>query len=199
MAYAQRDFSTALDKLDLADHIHPEVQDTWSMRGAIYAEQRAFEKAEDAFQHAAKLAPENFWPRYNLAQLLFMQKKYGEAEAAFERLGADPKHRELVQFKLIILDILQNQLDKAQVVLQSMKEPSDTAAYYFAHAGWDFAHKNQREGEYWVVTGMRIFGVERCYSYYDVLADLGWVSKRTANTTGVPPLSLPMATPAVLP
>ena len=199
VAYAQRDFPVALEKLELADQIHPGVQDTWSMRGAIYAEQRAYEKAEDAFDHASALAPENFWPRYNLAQLLFMQKKYAAAEAAFEKLGDDPQHRELVQFKLILLDLIQNNPGKASVVLQSMKEPSDTAAYYFAHAAWEFAHQNQREGQYWVVTGIKIFGLERCYSMYDALADLGYVSKRTAKMTGIPPLSLPMATPAVLP
>lgn len=198
-AYSQRDFPDALEKLDAAEQIQPGIPDTWSMRGAIYAEQRAFEKAEDAFDHASQLSPNAFWPRYNLAQLLFMQKKYGEAEAAFEKLVSDPDHRELVQFKLILLDLLQGNRDKAQTVLRSMKEPSDTAAYYFAQAAWEFSHQDRKQADYWVATGVKIFGIERCYSLYDALADIGWVAKRTAKMTGLPPLSLPMATPQLSP
>jgi tetratricopeptide (TPR) repeat protein len=60
-AYATRDFSKALDKLDIADKIQPEIPDTWNLRGAIYAEQHAFEKAQDAFEKAAKLNPDDFY------------------------------------------------------------------------------------------------------------------------------------------
>lgn len=199
LAYAQRDFQGALEKLELAEQIHPGIQDTWSMRGAIYAEQRAYEKAEDAFEHAEKLAPDNFWPRYNLAQLLFMQKKYAEAQGAFEKLEGDPEHRELVQYKVILLALLQGDTGKAEAVLGSMKEPSDTAAYYFAHAACEFARQNRTQGEYWVAAGIKIFGIERCYSLYDSLADLGWVEKRNAKSARIPSISLPMATPSVLP
>ena len=46
-AFSNRDFSKALDKLDFADQIQADVPDTWGMRGAIYAEQHAYEKAGD--------------------------------------------------------------------------------------------------------------------------------------------------------
>lgn len=199
-AYARRDFPAALEGLDAAEQIHPEVPDTWSMRGAVYAEQRAYEKAEDAFTHAARLAPKGFWPRYNLAQLLFVEKKYGEAEAAFEKLLAGPgSQRELVQFKLVLLDLLQGKAGPAQKVLAAMKDPSDTVAYYFAHAAWEFAHDDQKQGKYWVMTGIKIFGLERSYPFYDALADVGWVKKRTAGGVPAPAMTLPMATPAVSP
>ena len=68
----------------MADQIAPNIPDTWNLRGAIYAEEHDYEKAEDAFEKAGKLKPGDFWPKYNIAELMLMQKKYGPAAAAFE-------------------------------------------------------------------------------------------------------------------
>jgi tetratricopeptide (TPR) repeat protein len=197
-AYARRDFSTALDKLDIADQIAPNIPDTWNMRGAIYAEQHAFEKAEDAFEKAGQLTPGDFWPQYNIAELLLMQKKYGPAAAAFEKLEVYGGHEELVQFKIVFSNLLQGNTEAAKPVLDAMKFPCDTPAYYFAHAAWGFANKDQKEGNYWTGAGLRVFGLERCVSYYDAMAQVRWVPMR--NTDGsVPQASILSAMPSATP
>ena len=181
VAYANRDFSKALDQLDIADQIQPDIPDTWNMRGAIYAEQHAFEKAEDAFEKAGKLNPGDFWPRYNLAQLLLMQKKFGEAAAAFQKLMIYGGHEELVQFKIVFADLLAGKPDEAKPVLDAMKFPSDTPAYYFAHAAWGFARKDEKEGNYWTGAALKVFGIGQTVSFYDSLAGVGWVGARGAD------------------
>ena len=197
-AYGDRDFTRALAKLDLADQIQPNIPDTWNMRGAIYAEQHAFEKAGDAFEKAAKLNPGDFWPHYNLAHLLLMQKRYDEAAAAFQKLSIYGGHDELVQFKIVLADLLDGKPDNAKPVLDAMKFPSDTPAYYFAHAAWGFAHKDQKEGNYWTASGLKIFGLAQCASFYDGLAGIGWVPTRKADGS-IPEqtdlTALPAATP----
>ena len=199
-AYSSGSFDRALNKLDIADQIQPDVPDTWTMRGAIYAEQQAFDKAEDAFEKAATLNPGDFWAPYNLAELLLMQKKYGAAAAAFQKLTVYGGHDELVQFKIVFADVLDGKADDAKPVLDAMKFPSDTPAYYFAHAAWGFAHKDAREGNYWSATGLKVFGLERCISYYDALVGVGWLSVRNADGT-VPErtelATMPAATPAL--
>jgi tetratricopeptide (TPR) repeat protein len=199
-AYSQRDFSKALDKLDIADQIAPNIPDTWNMRGAIYAEQHAFEKAEDAFEKAGKLNPGDFWPQYNIAQLLLMQKKYGPAAEAFQKLSVYGGHEELVQFKLVYANLLLGNPDAAKPVLDAMKFPCDTPAYYYAHAAWAFSHKDQKEGNYWTAAGVKVFGLERCVSFYDSLEQANWVPMR--NTDGTIPMdqelsTLPSGTPGV--
>ena len=194
-AYARRDFQAALDRLDVADQIQPGLPDTWSMRGAIYAEQHAFEKAEDAFLNAKKADPRSFWPRYNLAQLLFMQKKFGPAAEAFAKLTGDKENGELAQFKEIISDLLQCDADKAKPVLDAMKFPSDTAAYYFAHAAWEFAHQDEKAGRGFVEDGLKIFGTEKCFPYHHALVEVGWIKKREAASAQAPGLALPVSTP----
>jgi tetratricopeptide (TPR) repeat protein len=201
-AYSQREFSTALDKLDLADQIAPNIPDTWNMRGAIYAEQHAFEKAADAFEKAGRLNPGDFWPPYNTAELLLMQKKYGPAADAFEKLEVYSGHEELVSFKIVFADLLNGKPDAAKPVLDGMKFPSDTPAYYFAHAAWGFAHKNLEEGYYWTRTGLKVFGLEKSVSFYDALAQVGWLKMRLTDGTVPPPpvelKSMPAGTPGLL-
>jgi tetratricopeptide (TPR) repeat protein len=197
-AYSERQFAAALDKLDLADQIAPNIPDTWNMRGAIYAEERAFEKAEDAFEKAGKLNPSDFWPQYNLAELLLLQKKYEAAVPAFQRLVMYEGHDELVQFKIVCAELLAGKPDAAKPVLDGMKFPSDTAAYYFAHAAWGFAHNDEKEGNSWTEDGLKVFGIEKCVSFYDSLVGVGWLPMRNADGSvpePTPGLLMPAVTP----
>jgi tetratricopeptide (TPR) repeat protein len=200
-AYLHRDFTAALSKLDVADQIAPNVPDTWSMRGAIYAEQHAYEKAGDAFTKAGELNPGDFWPPYNTAELLLLEKKYDDAAAAFEKLEVYGGHEELVQFKIVYADLLAGKPAAAKPVLDAMKFPSDTPAYYFAQSAWSFADKNEKEGFYWSHTGLKVFGIIACLPFYDALASVGWLPMRNADGSVPEPTtfssSLPAATPAL--
>jgi Flp pilus assembly protein TadD len=180
-AYSQRDFAKALEKLDIADQIAPNIPDTWSMRGAIYAEQHAYEKAEDAFEKEGKLLPGDFWPQYNAAELLLMEKKYAQAAAEFQGLVVYAGHEELVEFKVVYADLLQGNASAAKPVLDSMKFPSDSPAYYFAQAAWAFAHQDEKHGTYWVDAGLKVFGLQKCLAFYDALARAKWVAMRNAD------------------
>lgn len=180
-AYMARDFTEALDKLDVADQIAPNIPDTWSLRGAIYAEQHAYEKAGDAFEKAGELNPGDFWPPYNLAELLLIEKKYVDAAQAFEKLEVYKGNEELVQFKIVYAYLLAGKPDQAKPVLDAMKFPSDTPAYYYAQASWAYANKNQKEGDYWSKTGLKVFGFVKCISFYDALAKVGWLPMRNAD------------------
>jgi len=197
-AFMSKDYSKALDKLDMADQIQPNIPDTWRMRGAIYAQERAYEKAEDAFEKESKLNPGDFWGPYNLAELLLLQKKYAEAAVAFQRLQIYRGHEELVQFKVVLAKCLDGKPQEAKPMLDSMKFPGDTPAYYFAHAAWAFATKDVKEGYYWCESGVRIFGQDQCLSYYDAMVGPKWMPMR--NPDGTYPatsqsLALPSATP----
>lgn len=199
-AYMHRDFTGALTKLDLADQIAPNIPDTWSMRGAIYAEQHAFEKASDAFEKAAELNPGDFWPPYNMAELLLLEKKYIDAAQAFEKLEVYGGHLELVQFKIVFAYLLAGKPDAAKPVLDAMKFPSDTPAYYFAQSAWGYAHKDTKETFYWSNTGLKVFGLISCLPFYDALASAGWLPMR--NTDGSIPehtnlTALPAASPTL--
>jgi len=82
-----------------------------------------------------------------------------------------------VEFKVILTYVLEGDDARARAGLDAMKFPGDTAAYYFANAAWEFAHKEPDKGNNWVDRAIAIFGTERCAPFYDSLADFGWVER----------------------
>lgn len=182
-SYAARDFPAALRQLDEADAIKPGLPESLNLRGAVYTEQHQFDLARETFAKAIKVQPTAFWPKFNLAEISLMQKKTGEAREAFQKLRATGANGELVQFKIILTHLLDQDDASAQKALKQMKFPGDSAAYYFANAAWEFAHDNPGKGKDWMKSGIGIFGLSRCYSYYDSLADAGWVEKREQGST----------------
>jgi tetratricopeptide (TPR) repeat protein len=180
-AYMQSDFTTALKKLDDADQIAPNLPDTWSMRGAIYGSEKDYDKAQHAFENAARLNPGDFWPPYNLAELLLVEKKYAQAADAFSKLEVYSGHEELVQFKVVFADLLAGKPDAAKPVLDAMKMPSDTPAAYYAQSAWAFAHQDTKQGMYWSNAGLKAFNLQKCLPFYDALATQQWLPMRNKD------------------
>ena len=176
--YHQRDFDGALQRLNAAEKIQPGQPESANLRGAIFSEQHDFERAREEFERILKKAPSSFWPRYNLAEILLMQKKAAEARDAFAKLPPNPAYRELIEFKILITYLLEHEDAKAEAKLNSVRFPSDTAAYYFCHAAWELAHHEEEKGQGWIRSGLQIFGPARCAMLYDSLADMGWVEAR---------------------
>ena len=119
---------------------------------------------------------------------------------AFEKLEVYGGHQDLVQFKIVFASLLQGKPELAKPVLDAMKFPSDSPAYYFAHAAWGFAHKDEKEGNYWINTGLKVFGPAPAISYYDSLAGVGWVTPRGpdgAIPDRVDLATMPVAAPAI--
>jgi tetratricopeptide (TPR) repeat protein len=181
MAFVARDYPKALEKLDIADQIHADIPDTWSMRGLIYVQQHDYAKAEEAFAKEIRVNPGDFWGPYNLAELLLVEKKYADAAESFQRLMIYKGHEELVQYKVVLCKSLAGKPAEARPVLDAMKFPCDAPGYYFAHAAWAFASKDAKEGNSWWLEGVKVFGEEKCASFYDALALSGWVPARAAD------------------
>jgi hypothetical protein len=98
----------------------------------------------------------------------------------------------------VFAELMQGKNDAAKKVLDAMKFPSDTPAYYFAHSAWGFAQKDAKEGDYWVSAGMKVFGPEKCVSFYDSLVQAGWLTPRKADGS-YPDSDTLTALPAVTP
>jgi len=186
-AFIKRDFPTAEKKLDEADKIKPDLFDSICLRASIYAELREFPKAQLYYEKALTIQPNSFLPKFNLAEMLLMQKKFEEAQTAFEQLAVPPgRARELVDFKIVLAALGKGNDARAREVLDHMKFPSDSGAYYYANAAWEFAHGKKDKANDWIQSGDSIFGHARNYSFYDSLADMGWVTARQSPAAGTP-------------
>jgi predicted Zn-dependent protease len=173
-----RDFDAALARIAEADKLAPDTPIALNMRGAIAIERRQFAEGAKYCEEALKKDPKFFPARFNLAEIPFLQKQYAEARRIFGALLAEEPKNELLQYRVFLTHLLEKNEGAARQELEKLKFPSDTGAYYYAHAAWEFAHDNEKEALRWIQAGDWIFTPEKNIYFADVLRDLGWLKRQ---------------------
>jgi Flp pilus assembly protein TadD len=173
----------ALAKLDEAQKLDPKDPNIPNVRGAIYLVPalRRYDEAKAEFQKALEMQKGALAPRFNLAELEYVQHKFSESEAAFAAVLKDfPKLplavRHLVAFKLLVSLVKQDKLDAAEKVLKdNFTFMDDTPAYYYSKAALAFQKKNETEAQEWLVKAGVIFKQAETSAYVDSLMEARWV------------------------
>lgn len=181
-----RKFEEALKALDKADKEKPNTSMSYNLRGAVYTEMKDYPKAKEFFEKAKTAAPQQFAPQFNIAELLFVQKKYKEARSAFQKLQTAFPKEELLQFKIYLTYLLDGTEAEAKAQLDAFKFPSDTPAYYFAHASWAFKHQNLKDAQSWIQSSLNIFPMNQNEIFIESIEDLGWITKGDAKPAASP-------------
>ncbi|PAW76044.1 MAG: hypothetical protein B9S32_16695 [Verrucomicrobia bacterium Tous-C9LFEB] len=179
-ALQQKDYAGALAKLDTIEKSFPNMVNVWNLRGAIYTEQRDFAKASEAFAKAGDIDKKAFAPRFNMAEVLFLQKKYPEARAKFEVLLAEDAKNDLARYKVFLCYLANGEKIDAEKVLNQFNFAGDMPAYYFAHAAWDFSQNNPQDAQGWLQSASGIYSQQANLLFVDSLVELGYL-KREEN------------------
>ena len=182
-SFNSRDFPTTLAQCDNLDHIQPDTAVVLNMRGAVALEERRFQDGETLCKKAIDVDPKFFPARFNLAEIPFLQKHYAEARDIYERLLAEDPKNELLQYRIFLTYLLEGNEEAADGALKKVKFPGDTAAYYYAHAAWEFQHGKAGEAQGWINSGDWVFSKAKNAYFIDVFYDLGWVKRTTTPTT----------------
>lgn len=184
----KQDSFGALKKLDEADAISPGNPALANVRGSIYTAPplRDYAKARECFETAEKLVPTAFEPKFNLNELLFVEHKYAEAEAAFAKLLKDylklrEEIRHLIQFKIIICQLKQGKAAEAEKNAGEFTFMDDTPAYYYTKAATAFQKQDMDEGRKWALKASKIFKPQDTAVYLDTLMEAGWLASITAG------------------
>ena len=185
-AFQTRNFEATLAALDKADALHPATPTTLNIRGAVAIEQKRFDEGRKYCNDVLKLDPKFFPAKFNLAEIPFLQKKYDEAGAEFQKLKEEYPKDELVSFRIFMCKLLGKDEAGAKEMLEAIPFLSDSPIYYYTHAAWDFSHGREAEAIKWVQSGNWVFSPERTTNYADVFFDLGWL-KRDAPPAAVAP------------
>ncbi len=183
--FREKNYDDALEKVRKAELLKPDQPDALNFRGAIYAETGRYAEAVKLYEKALSLQPSSFWPAYNIGEVDFIQKKYSEARAHFQKMLEKSPKNELLRFKIVLTYLLEKNDAAAKAELDRFPFPSETAAREFAMAAWEFAHSHPEKGNEWIESGVRIFGWSRTDFVYQTLADLNWVP--TPRPTPTPP------------
>jgi type IV pilus assembly protein PilF len=87
----------ALGDVNNAIEAKPDMAEAYSLRGLIYGALGNMALAEQSFQRALQLAPNDPDARHNYGWFLCQQKRYGDADAQFDNAVGQAQNREVVR------------------------------------------------------------------------------------------------------
>lgn len=179
----QQRYTDALEKLDAAEKLAPDLADIYALRGDIYLapRRRDFDLALPQFEKAAQLQPQSPLPKFNLAEYYFVKRDFATALESFTKLTTDyPKLpmviRHLVHYKRALCELMLDHRPAAdQIIAENFTFMDDTPAYYFSKAAVAFKSGDAAKGNEWVKRGVAVFKGPSCEPYYDAFKELRWV------------------------
>ena len=175
----------SLEKLNEVEKLTGEFHIVSNMRGAVFTKMRDFKAARAEFEKAIALTKElpreNFHPRFNLAEINFVEKKWPEARKAFSDLLTaatipDSGTKRLMEYKIMICQLQEKQPDAAMSMLEKFDQyDNDSPAFYFGKAATAFSKDQKEEAEEWLGSAAKIYPKEINDVYQDSLVEVGWL------------------------
>jgi len=176
-------YGETLKQLDALDARQPDLATAKNLRGVALMRLKEYGRAEKALQKARELDPNLWEARFNLAELSFLQKKWGEARERFEALAAQPNEpgqettADLIQFKIFLSDLLGGRQKEAAAMRDRFESLGGSPLRYYARAALAFREKDE--------TGARVnlraadkSGSEQSHALFlESFYEVGWMEK----------------------
>ena len=160
-------------QVDVAAKFEPASAQTANLRGVIAVQRKEYEDAASRFTEAIA-ADEKFYPaKLNLADVLLLQRKWADARTRYEELQrVDPKS-ELLQFKIVVADVLDDRQSQAIQLINDMTFPGTTPAYYFARAAVLLKQSQEKEAQQYLTNARKYYDEQQCAYYMRFLQQNG--------------------------
>jgi tetratricopeptide (TPR) repeat protein len=158
---------------DVAAKLDPASAQTANLRGVIAAQRKQYEDAASRFTEAIA-ADGKFYPaKLNLADLLLLQGKWADARTRYEELQrVDPKS-EVLQFKIVVADVLDGRQVQANQLINDMTFPGNTPAYYFARAAVLLKQSQEKEAQQYFTNARKYYDEQQCAYFMRFLQQNG--------------------------
>lgn len=192
----------SLEKLAEAERVVGEtLAEIENLRGAIYTKMRDFKTAREHFKKSLELDKDSFHPKFNLAELDFVEKNWSSAATSFASLildnekmkkdavaklseeAAEAVERQfdtttkLMQFKILICQTQEKKSADAEATLKKFGSyDNESPAFYFANAALAFAAEKKEAAEDWINSAKSIYPTEVNEVYIDSLVEMGWLT-----------------------
>lgn len=179
--FQQKRIFETFDALDKADAVFPDNPESLNLRGACYVEIRNFEKASATFNKALLLSPDNPSINFNIAEVLFVTKKWQESHDLFVKLVKDlPKGNQalsrLIEFKILLCKKKLGMKEDALALARKYDIDDDSPFHCFAQAAIAYDDKDLAKAEEWLAIAARIFkNPEVLAPWQDTLAEFGYI------------------------
>jgi tetratricopeptide (TPR) repeat protein len=148
----------ALAKLEVLEKQLPDDPLVLNLIGSAYSRKKDYLAAETYFRKAVSKSP-NFFPAlYNVGEILFLKKNYAEARDHFQAMRGSDARNELLQFKVVLCDLGLKETERAKKVMNAIRYPGDSPAWYYAHAAYEIQAGNKKKAREYVAGARYIFG-----------------------------------------
>jgi len=174
--FQSNDFEAALNQLQQAEEMQPNSPMILNLIGAVRTKQKNYDEAEKKFLEALALEPRFFPAKFNLGEIKFLRKDYANSLSYFKTLKLDYPQEELLDFKIVLAQLMLESQADAERTIGRMKFPGNSPAWYYANAAYFFKAGDKSEGMKYVQTARKIFK-DQTSLYDESLQDSGLLSK----------------------
>jgi predicted nucleic acid-binding protein len=141
---ADGDYEGAIRDASTAIQLDPKNPAGYEARGAIYIQEKLWDRAERDYTSASKLSPDVVY-KYKLAEIAYSRKTYEDASSRFAALESDPNLGDLAYYEAFLSDLLGGHEAKAFRSLQGREQMPPGPSLYFCHAAWDLYHEQRAD------------------------------------------------------
>jgi len=175
-AFNVRNYERAIEILRSLNVTGQDKAYVLNLQGAAYTKLKNFDRARESFENALGHASDFFPPRFNLAEIEFLQGRYTEALEKFTQLAQSAGVSDLLVFKIYLSNLKLGDTITARRLLDRMPRLGSTPIWYYASAAWEFNNGNMRAGRNYVRIARELYPAERDRQLYEeTLRDLGWL------------------------
>ncbi len=177
-------YSQALKQLDAIDARQPDLAESQNLRGVILMRQGIYDKAESALREALRIDAKFWNARFNLAEIPFLQKNWGEARTRFQDLLSGNANElqgeatQLIQYKILLTYLLEGKENMVDAILAKFELSPDTPAVHFANAAIALHHSNAKEAKDWLGAADKGFSPQLNKLFAESLYEVGWLQKQ---------------------
>jgi len=171
--YEAQKYDEALERLLALKDRHPSDPLILNLMGSVYTKKQNYQKAEKAFRQALDLEPGFFPAAFNLGELLFLQQKYPLARQYYQTMRATDHRHELLQFKVALCDILSGETERAKKVMNAIKYPGDSPAWYYAHAALEHNQGTTAKAREYIRGAKFVYGPEKTALFDETFQTIG--------------------------
>ena len=143
-----------------------------NLQGAIYTRQKRYEEAIQQFNQALALDPKFYPAKLNLAEVKLLEGNYADATLEYQALKEVDPGSELVDFKLVLCALLSGEVNKASGLVDLMKFPGKTPAYYYARAAIALRRGEKEAAEKYFENVKKYYSEQQCRYFVQALKEI---------------------------
>ena len=163
----------------------PANASAYLIRGNIYGTKELWDLAQEDYEQALRVDPQNPIARVNLAELNFRQKKYDLARVDFAQLESNVQIGDLAAYKVFLCDLLAAHETLAGQELHAFDAVGENASYYFGNVAWDLVHHRDAAARDFLSSAEEIYAPKKVKLYAASLMELGYLPEQDAPVVAV--------------